>query len=65
MIRETATKYFFFPGEGPAILREDYRNFLREMFDPSRANLVGWPFGAGGGEAIAGGVCQRVSGDVG
>lgn len=33
MIRETATKYFFFPGEGPAILREDYRNFLREMFD--------------------------------
>ena len=32
---------------------------------PSRANLVGWPFGAGGGEDLVGGVGQRVGGDVG
>lgn len=33
--------------------------------DPSRANLVCWPFGAGGGEDLAGGAGQRVGGDVG
>lgn len=32
---------------------------------PSRANLVCWPFGAGGGEDLAGGAGQRVGGDVG
>ena len=34
-------------------------------FNPSRANLVCWPFGAGGGEDLAGGAGQRVGGDVG
>ena len=35
------------------------------QFLPSRANLVCWPFGAGGGEDLAGGAGQRVGGDVG
>lgn len=33
-------------------------------FDPSRAALVCWPLGAGGGEDLAGGVGERVGGGV-
>lgn len=33
IINVTATNYFFYPGNGSVILREDYRNYLREMFE--------------------------------
>lgn len=51
-------------------LGEDHPSLLRQLprgvhVDPSRANLVCWPFGAGGGEDLAGGAGQRVGGDVG